>query len=269
MKAFSLAFVLTLLAVVVPVSADEHNGIDPEALIERILAVDHEQREQIHDLTLDAEYIEQEDKGDEGMVEKLRLVKKIYIKYFADSAWYHEDFLEMYKDGELQSDKDLQAEAKDRREKKAKRKGRDISYPILRPFYPEYRGLFDVEYVGVAAERIQDRVCHQFRVRAKEEVDSLINGDYYFEAEGFHLVEVDFSPAKLVKKTMFKLSELEMTIIYGPNSESYWLPKEFEVRGKGKAALFFGVTFAGTEYYSNPVVNSGLDDSIFEVGDGN
>jgi len=267
MKAISLAFVLTLVAVA-PSLAEEQNGIDPEALIERILAVDREQREQIHDLTLDAEYIEQEDKEDEGMVEKLRLVKKIYIKYLGDTALYHEDFLEMYKDGERQSDEALQSEAKDRREKKAKRKGRDISYPILTPFYPGYRALYDIEYIGVATERIQDRICHRFRVRANEEIDSLINGDYYFEAEGFHLVEVEFSPAKLVKKTMFKLSELEMSIIYGPNGGSYWLPKEFAARGKGKAALFFGVTFAGSEYYSNPVVNSGLDDSIFEVDNG-
>ena len=267
MKATSLAFALALIALG-PALAEEQNGIDPEALIERILAVDQEQRAQIHDLTFDAEYIEQEDKGDEGMVEKLRLIKKIYIKYVDDTALFHEDFLEMYKDGEKQSDEELQKEAKDRREKKAKRKGRDISYPILRPFYPGYRELFDISYLGVADEKIQDRVCHHFRVKAKEEVDSLINGDYYFEAEGFHVVEVDFSPAKLVKKTMFKLSELEMTIIFKPNGESYWLPREFEVRGKGKAALFFGVSFSGVEYYTNPVVNSGLADSIFEADHG-
>lgn len=267
MKATSLAFALALLAMG-PALAEEQNGIDPEALIERILAVDREQRAEIHDLTFDAEYVEQEDKGDEGMVEKLRLVKKIYIKYVDDSALFREDFLELYKDGEKQSDEELQKEAIDRREKKAKRKGRDISYPMLRPFYPAWRELYDISYLGVADERVQDRVCHHFRVAAKEEVDGLLNGDYYFEAEGFHLVEVDFSPAKLVKKTMFKLSELEMTIVYKPNGVAYWLPKESEVRGKGKAAFFFGVTFAGIEYFTNPVVNSGLDDSIFEANNG-
>jgi len=267
MKAIWPAIASALIALS-PALAEEQNGIDPEALIERILAVDREQRAQIQDLTFDAEYVEREDKGEEGFKEKLRLIKKVYIKFVGDTAWYHEDFLELYKEGERRSDDDLRAEARDRREKKEKRKGRDISYPILRPFYPEHRDFYDITYLGVADDRIQDRVCHQFRVKAKEETDSLINGDFYFEAEGFHVVEVDFSPAKLTKKMMFKLSELDMSIIFGPNSESHWLPKEFEVRGKGKAALFFGVSFAGTEYYTNPIVNSGLEDSIFEVGNG-
>jgi hypothetical protein len=249
-------------------AAQDNSGIDPEALIERILAVDREQREQIHDLTFDAEYMEYEDKGEEGYVEKLRIVKKIYIKYFQDSAWYHEEFLELYKDGVRQSEKELEKEAQKRREEKKKRKMRDLSYPMLQPFYPASRDLYEITYLGVAAERIHDQVCHHFKVTAREEVDTLINGDYYFEAAGFHLVEVDFSPAKLVKKAMFRLNELNMTLVYGPNADGYWLPRQFDIIGRGKAAFFFGVHFSGTEYYSNPVVNSGLSDSIFEVHNG-
>jgi hypothetical protein len=263
-----LLLVVGLLTAGTVGAAQDNNGIDPEALIERTLAVDRAQREEIHDVTYDAEYIEYEDKGDEGYVEKLRIVKKVYVKYFEDTAWYHEEFVELYKDGKLQSEKDLAKEAKDRREKKAKRKARDISYPMLRPFYPERRHLYEITYLGVAGERIQDRVCHHFQVKAVDEVDTLINGDFYFEADGFHLVEVDFSPAKLVKKTMFKLKELNMTIVYGPNSEGYWLPRQFDISGKGKAAFFFGVNFSGTEYYTSPVVNSGLSDSLFEVDHG-
>ena len=156
-------------------------------------------------------------------------------------------------------------EAADRIEKRQKRKARDISHPMVRPFYKERRPLYDISYQGVAEERIDDRVCHHFRVTAKQPADSLINGDYYFEAETFHLVRVDFSPSKLVKKLMFKLNELNMSLLYGPDTEGYWLPRQFDVQGKGKAAFFIGVNFAGTEYYRNPVVNSGLDDSIFEV----
>ena len=103
---------------------------------------------------------------------------------------------------------------------------------------------------------------------AKVEADSLIDGDYYFEAEYYNLVRVDFSPSKLVKKTMFKLKELNMTIIYSPGPEGYWLPSRFEVEGKGKAALFFGVNFNGTEWFRNPEINRGLKDSIFEVAHG-
>ncbi|NOY88603.1 MAG: hypothetical protein GXO93_04320, partial [FCB group bacterium] len=95
--------------------------------------------------------------------------------------------------------------------------------------------------------------------------DSLINGDYYFEAESFHLVKVDFSPAKLVKKTMFKMSKLNMSILYAPTKEGYWLPRQFDIEGQGKAMFFIGVKFAGTEYYRNPIINSGLSSKMFEV----
>ena len=140
---------------------------------------------------------------------------------------------------------------------------------MLKPFYPEWRALYDISYVGVADQRFDDLVCHQFRVSAKQPTDSLINGDYYFEAENFHLVRVDFTPSKLVKKMMFKMKSLDMTIMYGPSADGLWLPRQFDIRGKGKAALFIGIDFAGTEYYRNPRVNKGLEDALFEVPDGN
>ena len=96
---------------------------------------------------------------------------------------------------------------------------------------------------------------------------SFINGDFYFEAGSFHLVRVDFSPAKLVKKAMFKLKELHMKLFYGLTPEGYWLPREFNIKGKGKAAFFFGVNISGRESYRNPIINSGIDDKIFEVID--
>jgi len=263
----AMLLALGLLALAGTCPAQEGNGIDPEALIERILAVDRQQHDRIEDVVFDAEYVEREDKGDEGYKEKVRFVKKIYMKYLEDTVLFHEEYLEYYKDGELKNHKDLQNEAKDRKEKKEKRKGRDVSYPILRPFYPEFRELYEIEYKGVAEDRIENRVCHQFRVTAREESDELIDGDFFFEAESFHLVRVDFSPSKLVKKMMFRLKELDMSIVYAPTPEGFWLPRQFDVRGKGKAAFFFGVNFAGTEYYRNPAVNEGVDDSVFEVSD--
>jgi hypothetical protein len=260
-----LCLYLPLEAVV----AQNTAGIDPEALIERILAVEQTQREQLEDVTFDAEYVEREDKGEEGFVEKVRLVKKVYLKYVEDTVWYAEQYLDYYKEGELQGEEELQKEVKDRNEKKAKRKAQDISYPMLKPFLPEQRAVYELEYLGVADERIDDLVCHLFRVSAKEPADSLINGDYYFEAENFHLVRVDFSPSKLVSKLMFKLKEMDMSIRYEPTAEGFWLPRQFDVRGRGKAAFFIGVNFTGTEYYRNPQINTGLDDSIFEVADGN
>jgi len=248
--------------------AQHDNGIDPEALIDRILAVDRNQAGQLHDVVLEAEYVEGEDDRKNGFCEKVRLVKKVYIMYCEDSVWFHEDYLEYYKDGQLRSEEDLRKEAQERLEKKRKHKILDISHPILRPFHPERRNLYEITYLGVAAERVEGFVCHQFQVRAIEESDTLLNGDYYFEAEAFHLVRVDFSPARLVKKMMFRLKELSMSILYGPADDDIWLPRQFSIRGKGKTAFFFGVDFAGTEYYRNPIINDGLEASIFEENNG-
>lgn len=245
-----------------PARAQQDSGIDPEALIERILSVHDRAMERLEDVTFDAEYLELEEK-DGDYVEKLRIVKRVYIMFVDDTALYKEEFLELYKDGELKSENDLANEYKDRMEKKEKRKGRDISYPMLRPFYPERRSLYEIRYEGITNDRIDGHVCHHFRVDAREEVDTLLNGDYFFEAGAFHLVRVEFSPARLVKKTMFRMKELNMAISYGPTTDDIWLPKQFDVQGKGKAALFFGVDFAGTEYYRNPRVNEGLEQSFF------
>jgi len=250
-------------------TAQNQSGIDPEALIERVLAADQSERGQIRDVTFDAEYIEREDEGDERVREKIRLEKNVYVKYLADTAWYAERYLAYYLDGEKQSENDLRNEAADRMEKKQQRKAKDISYPMLRPFYSKYRPLYNIAYLGVAEERIENLICHHFRVTAKQPADSLINGQYFFEAENFHLVRVDFSPSKLVKKMMFKLRELDMSIIYGPTGEGVWLPRQFDIRGKGKAAFFIGVAFSGSEYYRNPRINTGLADSLFEASHGN
>jgi hypothetical protein len=245
--------------------AQGQSGIDPEALVERVLAVDRAQRERIHDITFDAEYVEREDSGDEGVKEKVRFDKKVYVKYLGDTAKFAEEYLAYYKDGELQNDETLRSEARDRIEKKKKRKAQDVSFPMLRPFYPEYRGLYDIQYRGVADDRIDNMVCHLFRVTAKQPADSLINGDFYVEAENFRLVRVDFTPSRLAKAMMFKMSQLDMSIRYGATPEGFWLPRQFDFRGRGKAMFFIGVNFAGTEYYRNPEINTELNDSIFEA----
>lgn len=247
----------------VPARAQDAD-IDPAAIIERILAVDAQQRETLKDVTFQSEYIEGE-QTDEGFKEKLRFVKKVYIKYLKDSAWYRDDYLEYYKEGTLQSEKERDDIAAERRAKKARRKSKDISYDMLTPFKAAQRELYKIDYKGVAPGKIDDRVCHHFVVAAKKESDQLINGDYYFEAESFHLVRVDFTPAKLIKSVWFKLSKLDMSISYAPSGDRYWLPVRFFLVGKGKATLFIGVNFGGTEYFKNPAINSGLSDQLFEV----
>ncbi|UCE23802.1 MAG: hypothetical protein JSU74_10960 [Candidatus Zixiibacteriota bacterium] len=258
-------FILVGLPYVASTQTD--NGIDPEALIERILTVEQRQGQQIDDVVFDAEYIEGEEKDGEFR-EKIRFIKKVYVKYFLDTSLFFEDYLEYYKDGQLKSEKDRDKEAKSRKEKKRKRGTKDISYSMLEPFYPEQRQHYEITYQGVTADEIEGYICHHFRVESIEEVDTRINGDYYFEADSFNLVRVDFSPAKLVKKAMFRLKQMAMTIIYGATEEGFWLPREFNIEGKGKAMFFFGVKFAGTEYYRNPIINGGINDELFEVENG-
>ena len=258
------ALIVSVLLATTAGGAQDINEADTEALIQTILHVEARQSEAIKDIVYDAEYVEGEMEDGE-FKEKLRFVKKITVMFLDDTALYHEDYLEYYKDGELKSQKDLENEAKDRKEKKLKRKARDVSFPMLTPFEPDMREMYDIAYQGVTPDTIDGYLCHQFRIRAREESDDLINGDFYFETETFHLLRVDFSPAKLVKKTMFKLKELNMTVRYGPTEEGYWLPQQFDVQGKGKAALFIGVSFSGTEYYQNPQINTGVSRETFEV----
>ena len=198
--------ILTLTLLFFPVFTTGYcqteTGIDPEALIERILQVDTRQRGELQDVMYDAEYIEGEQK-ESGFEEKVRIIKRIYIKYFPDTAWYHEEYLEYYKDGKLQDEKELKKEQKKRLENKQKRKMRDISYPMLKPFYREQRDLYDITYDGVATEAIEGFICHKFTVTVKEKSDTLINGDFYFEAESFHPVRIDFEPSKLAMRVRF------------------------------------------------------------------
>lgn len=240
------------------------DGIDPEALIKRILTVEAQQYNEINDIVFDAEYIIREKDGST----KERFIKKISIKYLPDTALFHEAYLKYYKKGELQKDKDCQKQADERKKKKMKRKGKDISYRNIKPFMPEHRSEYEISYVGVASEKIEEFTCHQFRVRALEPSDQKINGDYYFEAESFHLVKLDFSPSKLTKNLMFKLKQLNISLLYAPTDDGFWLPKQIDIRGKGKAMFFIGVNFASTEYYYNPTINGGIDNLLFEKSDG-
>lgn len=265
-KITGLLITILVLAFGFPAAAQDNGNIDPQALIQRILAVEQEQRSEIHDIVLDAEYIEGEEKED-GFKEKVRFTKKIYLKILPDTTLFREDYLAYYKDGKLQNDDDRKKEEADRKEKKKKRRNMDISYSMLKPFHPESAELYEIAYQGLSDDKIESYTCHHFRVTAREEIEGLINGDFYFEAGTFHLVRVDFSPAKLVNKTMFKFKELNLRLFYGPTPEGYWLPREFDIKGKAKAAFFFGVDISGRETYRNPIINRGIDDKIFEVND--
>ncbi len=238
---------------------------DAEQLIAKILEVDKQQREQIKDLVILSEYIKGEEKDDGTFEEKVRFNKRISIKYLADTAWMHEEYLSGVKEGKPMSDKDCQNAAKEDREKKKRRATPNISYPMLKPFYPEKRALYQIDYLGIAGERVDGYLCHYFKVTAKEPIDTLLNGDYFFDTESLHLVRVTFSPSALVNRTMFKMSKMNMALNYLPTSEGYWLPTMFTFNMKAKAMWLINVPTAATETYSDPIINSGVPDSLFEV----
>ncbi len=240
-------------------------GIDPEALIEQILTVEAKQRLEIADVVFDAECITGSIENDGSFEEEKRFIKKVCMKYLPDTIQYRVKYLACYKGGEIQKPEECDKEAVRQAEMKARRKTRDISYPTLSPFYPEHRDQYEIIYEGVAADRIDGYTCHHFRVQSKEERSDRVSGDYYFEAASFNLVKVDFSPAKLEKGAMFTLDVLNMSIMYGPTPQGWWLPRRFQVEGKSRTALLIGVKFATTEYYRNPQVNTGLKAEAFEA----
>lgn len=248
--------------------SQSNGGIDPEALIEHILSVEAAQRAEIQDVVFDTEMIEGSINKQGELEEKARFIKKVFVKYLPDTALYFEEYVEYFENGVRKDEKKRASEARKRIEQRIKRRTRDISFPMLKPFYPENRESYDIQYVGVAEERIESYVCHHFSVTSLVKERGYVDGDYYFEADAFNLVRVDFSPAKLTKKMMFKLKKLDMVVVYMPTDDGIWLPSRFEIEGKGKAAFFFGVNFAGVEYFKNPRINTGLSVEMFEVASG-
>ena len=258
-------FVQSLFLTSTIVKAQEESALDADAIIAKILAVDSKQRSEIQTVTFDAEYIEKESNGNGGYDEKLRLGKKIRLKYLPDTVWYNEEYLKYFKNGSVRPDEECDEMAAERQDKKKQRGSRDISWPMLLPFKTESRGNYSVAYLGVNDSTVANFVCHHFKVTSTTEDEDKINGDYYFDAASFQLIRADFSPAKLGGNILFKLDKLQMSVSYAPISDGHWLPQQFEISGKGKAAFFIDVDWQGTEYFHNPQVNTGISDELFKT----
>ncbi len=243
--------------------AQTGEGIDQQALIDRILAEGQKERAAVNDLTIDAELIEGETK-DGVFREKERFLKRIYLKYLTDTTWCHEEYLDYYKDSVRQSAENLRKAADERLARKAKHPGRDISFDMLRPFRPGHREKYSVEYKGPGEETIDGHAVQHFVVTAKTDDEDLINGEYFFDAESLRLVRVNFSPAKAGAGIWFKVKALNMTVTYTPGGEDYWVPKRFDFFLDAKATLFIKVKRESVEYYSNPRINTGLEEKLFK-----
>ena len=234
-----------------------------EALTDSVLAVRQAQFEAAGDMSFDAVLNEKETDG-KGKVKKLeKYDKKIRVKKFGDSLLIKEEYLSYYIDDEKQSDRELAKKVQKKTDEKKKRRGRDLAYDLTEPLQLKNRQSYETFYDGIADSLIDGFVCHKLRAEARQDIDTLIDALYYIDTASYHPVRIDFRPAKLVKKLMFRLSDFKMTLQYKPFNDKIWLPYHFEIKGKGRAALFVSVNFEAEETYFNPVINSGLADSLF------
>lgn len=262
-----MKFILIILGLLIAAFTVAAQTESPDQLIEKIVQADKQHRDKLKDVVLLSEYIKGEEKDDGTFEEKIRFKKRISIKYLADTALMHEEYLSCIKDGKQLSEKDCLKAAEEDQEKKKRRSTPNISFPMVKPFYPERRALFTIAYKGVAGERVDNYLCHHFQVTAKEPSDTLLNGDFFFDTESLHLVRVTFSPSQLVNRTMFKMSKMNMALNYLPTPEGFWIPTEFSFVMKAKAMWIISVPTSATETYSDPIINGGLPDSLFEVKD--
>lgn len=258
------AFLFITIFLAISSGAFSSDKITVGALIDSVLAARQRQLDAVSDMTFDAIFYERRTDKEGEVTEEKRYDKKIYVKKIDDTFHIHQKYVAFYLDGVRQDREALVAEVDKKQEERVKRGNRDFTYDLTIPLQMLYTGMYDVSYKGIAKEKINGFTCYMLRADAREKNDTLLNCLYYVDTADYNLVRVDFSPAKLVSKLMFKLKELDMTINYKPYDSKIWVPDRFELLGKGKAAFFIGVYFQSEETYTNPVVNSGLDDALFD-----
>lgn len=258
MKLFRTVFATLLLFCASISLAQTPEGVDPSALLRQIRGMLTLQESKVADLTVDAESIMREKNGDE-----LRVQKRITMKFFPDTTWYTESYLSASRNGESITGEELKKTIEAQKKDADRRRGRNASFPILRPFRDSVGASYEFQYEGIVPESESGRLCHLFRVNPKRDDDTLVQGSYYFDSESFLPIRADFTPAKLPKGMMFRLAFLSMTMLYTQSSDGVYLPDRFEITGRGKAALFIGVRIEGTEVYRNPEINTGIPDSLF------
>ena len=255
-KLLNITLTITFTFLAGSVFSQQQTAIDPDAIIQKVVEVETQQRAELKDVIFDAEYIELEKDDNGEMKEKMRLEKTVTLTFKNDSVFYDETYNAYYKNGELMSEDELAKIARKKTEKKKKRGSRDISYLILSPFYDKNKQDYSITYLGVHDTTVSDYLCHKFKVESLTKGKKDINGEYYFDADSFHLVRVDFTPAKKGGNFFFKMKKLEMSMMFAPDADGYWFPTRFDISGQGKAMFFIGVSWAGTEYFRNPRVNT-------------
>ena len=101
----SLTIIFTLLAG--NSFSQLENAIDADAIMQKIVEVEAQQRAEIRDVIFDAEYVELEKDDNGNLKEKMRLEKTITLKFSNDSVQYTETFDAYYVNGKLMSEDEL------------------------------------------------------------------------------------------------------------------------------------------------------------------
>ncbi len=253
MKLSGSIFLLLLFALCGSLTASDIIPLDE--LIDSVLAVTQAQKENINNMMIDAVFYERKLDGKGKIKEEKKYEKIIYLEKINDSLTQVEKYLTCYKDGDKIDEEKAAKEFAKKKEEKEKRKNRDLTYDMTIPLQSTHRALYDIYYDSIPERSVSNFDCLVVRAVAVEKTDSLINCTYYIDKNSYNPVKVDFSPSKLVKKMMFKLNSLDMSLEYRPLDHEIWVPVRFYIRGRGKAALFVGVNFESEEIYSKHKVN--------------
>jgi hypothetical protein len=252
------AVLLLAMLLILPGYVWCQEDLEIEQVIAGAYARDSIKRAEVGDMTMYAESYARKLSGDGEVKEE----KKFFKNYYFKDTLFKAEFLEYYLEGQLQDEKKLQEQVKEAAERRKKGRNRDASINPMEAFYPENRHHYVYSMPGI--EKQHGCVCYHITAECMSDEEELLEGDFWFEAEGLNLVHGEFRPAKMPSK----IKQMDMTMSFAAAEDGYWLPAGFYMRGRGKVLIFIKFNFEVEEKYSQHKINVGLTDDFFaEDGD--
>jgi len=236
------------------------SAVDVGDVVESAYRRDSLVRAEIIDLTMEAVSFSRKLAGDGSVKEEKEFLKTYYFKDSLFAASFHEYYL----DGVRQDEKKRAEQVREDEKRRRQGRGRDASINPLAPFSPENRQHYRITLLDNESRQGVD--CYHINADCLVEDENLLEGDFWFDREGFNLVYAEFHPAELPSP----LKQLDMVQSRIRHESGYWLPDRFYLRGRGKVMLVIKFAFEVEEQYSNHRLNAGLSDELFkETGDEN
>jgi len=214
-------------------------------------------RAEVTDLTMSSVSFVRKLNGDGGVKEEKKFIKKYYFK----DGLFKTEFLEYYKDGELQNEKELAKAVKEAKERRAKGRNRDASVNPLEVFSPATRDDYIYNLVGI--ETMNGYPCYHVTAACGMEDENMLEGDFWIDTTGFNPVLARFHPSKLPGP----IKQMDFEMAYEPVVDGWWLPVSLKMRGRGKVMVFIKFNFSLEETYTDHTINSGLSDAFFQETD--